>query len=1031
LNRSSAPLEADEGLGFLQNELQRLKKDLQLRTGEVAWLRQQYTDSNDKILTLQDTVALLEAEKDFDVRELKKETEKKIEAMRAEANLKDQELQTELSRRQIYASRIETLKQQQVASEQLRLSSESEKQRLNADLKDMARELEDLRALRLKASLDVARETTTTPSGIAVRLPGEILGARSPLQETAQSLNDQLRTAIKSKTPAAGLTPSSSIGSGSHGRFFSTPGEGAGGGGGGGGGGGEGEGEGGGAGGGGEGIDSSVGSFSGIPTDNRKTNQLLRYKTEALSAALARESDASRRYAVALLDSDETQRRRQRLCDALLWGEGRLAILYLSSQRPASIDDIKGNFALSSEYQGILYNRASFAPSPPSRSPKRFVSTRGGLSTRSVSQGGSIAAIGSGQSGAREETSDRSLSAPIGRKSSEDIRFVSESFGNFVWGRVLELLDGKDAFSELIGILLPVSGLVGPEPPASANQVHIDAIGGPRWITRSTALLVLHLLLKYSNSLDREWQMSAANNLIEEDELAVSSSSSSSSFSSEVLSSKQGRFPKSSFIWSEDSIKIAFSMIINLLATTMSSSLLSRATGQDTIALASVQSLYGIIYQVLCFKRTSSPSFYAMEDIQNAVELFPVVDVFVLPMFKVVRDAVHMMVSSLSMAKHVVIQTAQSAFARHTKLMNEQRKSRLRTGKVITSSIGNEIEEIESCKAIAEQVHFFLVNVSSLTLFNATLQRETYSIVFGELAWAIEAFSITIEAISYYVRGRGLSYNGSGGSEDSEVMEAGEGAKVRRGRNKSSRIFHIISLLRELCQLQSSAVRAATAIAGLDNKRFCKFILECGPVSDEILASQIHAFACLPRLVAALSARIEELNELYDSLAVRRGDEEVDKANILTQYSIDVRAVVLHLTTLLKVLYHNSGLTSSILLSDLIDKSLYSTSTNPGLEHAVGEFRMPHSHFLNLQGASTDIFTALLDLRSAPRADICAGNKSLSGRNMTERIIRATCAMQSTVIRVRNDKEEGSTQSKGDVILDETMTEIQDIFSML
>jgi hypothetical protein len=120
-----------------------------------------------------------------------------------------------------------------------------------------------------------------------------------------------------------------------------------------------------------------------------------------------------------------------------------------------------------------------------------------------------------------------------------------------------------------------------------------------------------------------------------------------------------------------------------------------------------------------------------------------------------------------------------------------------------------------------------------------------------------------------------------------------------------------------------------------------------------------------------------------------------------------------------------------MLLSDLIDKSLYSTSTNPGLEHAVSEFRMPHSHFLNLQGASTDIFTALLDLRSAPRADICAGNNSLSGRNMTERIIRATCAMQSTVIRVRNDKEEGSTQSKGDVILDETMTEIQDIFSIL
>jgi len=627
------------------------------------------------------------------------------------------------------------------------------------------------------------------------------------------------------------------------------------------------------------------------------------------------------------------------------------------------------------------------------------------------------------------------------RKSSQDLRFVNGDFGNAVWGRVLALLEGKDAFSELIGILLPVSGLMGSEPPAITNQVHVDAIGGPRWISRSTALLVLHLLLRYSNSLDREWQVSAANNLIEEDGIETLSSSIGSPTTSFT---KQGRFPKSSYTWSDESIKVAFSMIFNLLATTMSSSLLSRATGQDTIALACVQSLYGIVSEVLFIKKSSLSSAYSTEDIQGAVQVFQTVDVFVLPMFKIVRDAVHMMVSSLSLAKHLVIQTAQSAFVRHTKLMNELRKSRLRGGKAITTTVANEIEEIVSCSAIAEQVRFFFVNVSSLILKNATLQKETSAIVFGELAWASEAFSITMEAIPS-VRGSGLLYassfplhkgdddgresaesaiggggGGGGGGEATTTSTTGGG-----GGRKRSRLFHVVTLLRSLCQLQCSAVRAAMAIAGLDNKRFCKFIVECGPVSDELLSSQIHAFASLPRLVAALAARIEELNELYLSL-VGEGDE----ANILTDYALDVKAVVFCITTLLKVLYHNSGLKSSILLSDLIDKSLYSTSSNPGLEHAVGEFRAPHSNMSYLQGASTDIFTALLDLRSAPRADFCAGNKTLSGRNMTERIIRATFAMQSTLGRMRDESREESTLSKGDEVLDEIMFEIQDIFSI-
>ena len=1006
MNRAPTSLEADDGLGFLQNELQRLKKDLQLRTGEVAWLRQQYTDSNDKILTLQDTVALLEAEKDFDIRELKKESERKLEALRSEANLKDQELQTELSRRQIHSSRIETLKQQQAASEQLRASSEAEKQRLNSELKEMAHELEDLRALRAKASLEV--QGTTSPSGIEINIPGEILGVRSPLQETAQSLNDQLRTATKLKTPAAGLTPSSSIASGSrsHARTFITPGGGGGGG------------------------DSSVGSFSGIPTDNRKTTQLLRYKTEALAAALLRENDASRRFAIALLDSDENQRRRQRLCDALLYGEGRLAILYLSSQRPASYDDVKGSFALSGEYQNVIYNRAPLTPSPPLiRSPKRSISAKGGLVNRSVNQGGSGGAATAGiDRVGGVDTSDRSMSVSD-RKSSQDLRFVNYNFGNAVWGRVLALLEGKDAFSELIGILLPVSGLMGSEPPAISNQVHVDAIGGPRWISRSTALLVLHLLLRYSNSLDREWQVSAANNLIEEDGIETVSSSIGTPT---ISFTKQGRFPKGSCMWSDETIKVAFSMIFNLLATTMSSSLLSRATGQDTIALACVQSLYGIVSEVLFIKKSSLSSSYSMEDIQGAVQVFQTVDIFVLPMFKIVRDAVHMMVSSLSMAKHLVIQTAQSAFVRHTKLMNELRKSRLRGGKAITTTVANEIEELVSCNAIAEQVRFFFVNVSSLILNNATLQKETSAIVFGELAWASEAFSITMEAIPS-VRGSGLLYASSFplniGDDEVRASATGGGgaAAIARGGGgrKRSRLFHVVTLLRSLCQLQCSAVRAATAIAGLDNKRFCKFIVECGPVSDELLSSQIHAFASLPRLVAALAARVEELNELYLSL-VGEGDE----ANILTDYALDVKAVVFSITALLKVLYHNSGLKSSILLSDLIDKSLYSTSSNPGLEHAVGEFRAPHSNMSYLQGASTDIFTALLDLRSAPRADFCAGNKTLSGRNMTERIIRATFAMQSTLGRMRDESREESTLSKGDDVLDEIMIEIQDIFSI-
>ena len=305
-------------------------------------------------------------------------------------------------------------------------------------------------------------------------------------------------------------------------------------------------------------------------------------------------------------------------------------------------------------------------------------------------------------------------------------------------------------------------------------------------------------------------------------------------------------------------------------------------------------------------------------------------------------------------------------------------------------------------------------------------------IVFGELAWASEAFSITMEAIPS-VRGSGLLYASSFplniGDDEVRASATGGGgaAAIARGGGgrKRSRLFHVVTLLRSLCQLQCSAVRAATAIAGLDNKRFCKFIVECGPVSDELLSSQIHAFASLPRLVAALAARIEELNELYLSL-VGEGDE----ANILTDYALDVKAVVFSITALLKVLYHNSGLKSSILLSDLIDKSLYSTSSNPGLEHAVGEFRAPHSNMSYLQGASTDIFTALLDLRSAPRADFCAGNKTLSGRNMTERIIRATFAMQSTLGRMRDESREESTLSKGDDVLDEIMFEIQDIFSI-
>ena len=111
----------------------------------------------------------------------------------------------------------------------------------------------------------------------------------------------------------------------------------------------------------------------------------------------------------------------------------------------------------------------------------------------------------------------------------------------------------------------------------------------------------------------------------------------------------------------------------------------------------------------------------------------------------------------------------------------------------------------------------------------------------------------------------------------------------------------------------------------------------------------------------------------------------------------------------------------------MIDRSLFATSSNPGLEHAVNDFRMQTPQ--SFQGASTNVFLALLDQRNSPRVDI-VGNKTLSGRNMTEKIVRATYAMQSALVRIRGESRDNLTFIKDDRVLDETMIEIQELFSI-